>query len=292
MRLGILVIIAALGLCFVVRVAIKSYLDEASDFRRASVPALSLHPEATGIPNLEEVRFGDPAEPLAGWYAPSRNRAAIVLAHGTGADRSSLVSETRLLAAAGFGVLAIDFPGQGASAGQTRWGKKERDALTAAVDWLSGRAEVDATRIGGFGLSIGGYILLQAATTETRLRAIVLASTPADMQEEVRISSSRWGVLSALPAVWALRRSGMPYRELLPRDVIGSISPRAIFLVGGEYDGWVPPATARELFAAAREPKQLWVVPGAGHSNFAEIAPREYADRLSRFFTEHLLHDR
>jgi dipeptidyl aminopeptidase/acylaminoacyl peptidase len=287
--IGILVVIAVLGICFVLRVAVKSYLDEASDFKRASVPSISLHPEATGIANLTEIRFGTPAEPLAGWYAPSRNRAAIVLAHGTGADRSSMLAETRMLAAAGFGVLAIDFPGQGASAGQTRWGKNEREALTAAVDWLSARADVDDTRIGGFGLSIGGYILLQAAKSEARLRAIVLVSTPADMVEEVRVSSNRWGLLSELPAVWALKRSGMPYQELLPRDVIGSLSPRAVFLIGGEHDNWVPPATAYELFAAAHEPKRVWIVPGAGHANFAEIAPREYADQLSRFFTEYLL---
>ncbi len=291
MKLGILVmaVVATLGICFALRIAVRSYRDEVSDFERASVPAISSQPQATGIPDLTEVRLQRTGEPSAGWYAPSRNRAAIVLAHGTGSDRSSLLTETRMLAAAGFGVLALDFPGQGASGGRTLWGKDERDALVAAVDWLSARPEVDATRIGGFGLSIGGYVLVQAATTETRLRAIVLASTPANILEEVRVSNNRWGLLTELPAVWALKRSGMPFNELQPRDVIASISPRAVFLIAGERDNWVPQTTARELFAAAREPKQLWIVPGAAHTNFAEIAPQEYRERLSQFFADWLL---
>jgi dipeptidyl aminopeptidase/acylaminoacyl peptidase len=289
MKIGILVMAATLGICFVLRVAITSYLDEARDFRRAAVPAISSQPQATGIPDLFEVRMKGPVEPLAGWYAPSRNRAAIVLAHGTGSDRSSLLAETRVLAGAGFGVLALDFPGQGASGGHTLWGKAERDAIVAAIDWLSMRPDVDSTRIGGFGLSMGGYILLQTASTERRLRAIALVSTPIDMVEEVRVSSNRWGPLSAEPAVWALKRSGMPFRELQPVDIIASVSPRSIFVIGGELDSWVPPATTKDLFAAAGDPKRLWIVPGAGHTDFTTVAPEEYAQRLNQFFAESLL---
>jgi dipeptidyl aminopeptidase/acylaminoacyl peptidase len=100
---------------------------------------------------------------MAGWYAPSRNRAAVVLVHGTGADRSSLLADTRILTDAGFGTLALDIPGQGQSEGRTRWGVPERQAISAAVDWLSARDEVDPQRIGGFGLSMGAYVLTQAA---------------------------------------------------------------------------------------------------------------------------------
>lgn len=288
-KLIFLTVVAMLGVAFVLRVTIRSYLGEASDFERAPVPRTSSQPEATGIPNLTEVRLDGPVKPLAGWYAPSRNRAAIVLAHGTGADRSSLLAETRMFAAAGFGVLALDFPGQGASGGRTFWGRGERAAVAAAVDWLTARPEVDPARIGGFGLSMGGYILLQAAITDTRLRAIVLVSTPANIVEELRFASNRWGLLSELPAVWALKRSGMPYRELQPRDIIGSISPRAVFLVGGERDNWVPQSVARELFIAARDPKRLWIVQGAAHTDFAKVAPQEYAEQLTRFFEEWLL---
>ena len=50
----------------------------------------------------------------------------------------------------------------------------------------------------------------------------------------------------------------------------------------------VPPRTCRQLFAAAGEPKELWIVPGAGHAGFAEVAPRAYAQHLIEFFSRAL----
>lgn len=290
MKLAVAVAVLALGIALALRVAIRSYLDEASDFERAPVPEISRQPESTGIPGLEEVRFGPADAPLAGWYAPSRNRAAVILAHGTGADRSSLLPETRLLAHAGFGVLALDFPGQGSSAGRTRWGRGEREAIGMAIDWLAARADVDPSRIGALGVSLGGYIVLQAAAKDSRLRAIVLASTPADIVDETRLASRRWGPLSEWPALWALQRSGMPYDELKPRDIIGSVSPRAVFLIGGAEDGWVPETEVRALYRAARDPKRLWIVQNGAHGGFAVAAPLEYERALGGFFAEFLLH--
>jgi fermentation-respiration switch protein FrsA (DUF1100 family) len=38
------------------------------------------------------------------------------------------------------------------------------------------------------------------------------------------------------------------------------------------------------LYAAAHEPKELWIVPGAGHGGYAGLAPQEYAQRVTAFF--------
>src|SRR5438876_12126009 len=107
-------------------VAAKSFWSERADYVRTLQAAISQHPERTGIEGLAEISFSSANGPhVAGWYAPSRNRAAIVLVHGTGADRSSLLFETGFLSQAGFGVLAVDLPGQGASGGRTRWGDRK-----------------------------------------------------------------------------------------------------------------------------------------------------------------------
>src|SRR5579864_3903519 len=103
----------ATGAVCAVRIARSYYRNELADFLRAPAPEISRHPERTGILGLHQVCFpARTGSSLAGWYAPSRNRAAVVLVHGTGADRSSLLAETRILAAAGFGALALDLPGQ------------------------------------------------------------------------------------------------------------------------------------------------------------------------------------
>ena len=268
------------------RIGWQSYQGERDDFERNPTPVPARQP---GIPGLQEVAFaGAGGAALAAWYVAPRNRAAVILVHGTNAERSSLLPEARILAQAGFGVLALDLPGQGASAGETRWGEGEELAVSAAVTWLGGRAEVDRERIGGYGLSFGGFVLLEAAARDPRLRALVLASTPFDLDAETRQANREWGPLSELPALWALHRYRGEVADIPPAEAVHRLAPRAVLVLGGERDGMVPPRTCRQLFAAAGEPKELWIVPGAGHADFAEVAPRAYAQHLIEFFSRAL----
>src|SRR3712207_3686091 len=54
---------------------------------------------------------------LSGWYRSSRNRAAVVVVHGAGSDRTGAVAHAELLARHGFGVLVYDSRGRGESEG-------------------------------------------------------------------------------------------------------------------------------------------------------------------------------
>jgi dipeptidyl aminopeptidase/acylaminoacyl peptidase len=264
--------------------AVRAFWAERADYVRTAPQPMSKHPERTGIAGLAEISFADPSgHRLAGWYAPARNRAAVVLAHGTGADRSALLFETEFLAAAGFGVLAFDLPGQGASEGVTRWGVPERQAIGAAVDWLSARADVDPRRIGGFGASMGAYVMTQAAVLDRRLRAVTLVAAPNDVVEQNWLATAKWGLLTQVPNYLALRAYGQSL-DMKPKDVIGRIAPRPVFILGGEHDGLVPSFMAVQLFAAAGEPKELWIVPGARHADYEAVAADQYSMRVTDFF--------
>jgi dipeptidyl aminopeptidase/acylaminoacyl peptidase len=276
--------LAAIALAFVCRIAIHSFRDEYQDYLRTPPTAISLHPEQTGVPGLREISFAAAGDPtIAAWYAPSRNRAAVILVHGTEAERSTLLPEVRFLAESGFGVLAFDCPGQGASGGKTHWGVAERRAIGAAADWLIRRDEVDPNRIGAFGMSMGAYILTQEAVNDGRLRALVLAALPHDIAAFTRLATRRWGLLSELPAYLALRAGGTPL-DMPPKDIIGAISPRPVLIVGGELDPFVPEWMARLMFAAARDPKELYIVPGGHHADYAQVAPKEYAAHVVDFY--------
>jgi dipeptidyl aminopeptidase/acylaminoacyl peptidase len=280
---------AGVGLVLCVGIAAKSFWNERADYVRTPPAAISRHPDRTGIEGLAEISFSSAdGRRVAGWYAPSRNRAAIILVHGTGAERSSLLFETGFLSQAGFGVLAVDLPGQGASEGRTRWGVPERHAISAAVDWLRARGEVDPERIGGFGFSMGAYVLTQAAVLDQRLRAVALVSSPTDVVEHNWLATARWGLLSQVPCYLALRAYGQSM-DLPPEKVIGSIAPRAVLIVGGLLDPLVPAFMAQQLYSAAGSPKELWLVPGAHHADFAQIAGPEYRNRLAGFFERALL---
>jgi dipeptidyl aminopeptidase/acylaminoacyl peptidase len=281
-------IILIVGLLLALLMAVKSFWGERADYVRTASPAISRHPERTGIKGLTEITFqGADRQRLAGWYAPPENGAAIILVHGTGAERSSLLLETGFLAAAGFGVLAMDLPGQGASAGRTRWGVPERRAIRAAVDWLSARDEVDPRRIGGFGLSMGAYVLTQAAVLDARLRAVALVSSPSDVVEQNWLATMKWGLLTQVPCYLALRAYGQSL-DMLPKEVIGSIAPRGVFLIAGALDALVPQFMAQQLYQAAGDPKELWIAPRAHHDDFSRVAGAEYRARVTDFFTRRL----
>jgi dipeptidyl aminopeptidase/acylaminoacyl peptidase len=290
-EIALYLVVAGVGVCLVlcVGVAAKSFWKERADYVRTPPAAISRHPERTGIEGLAEMSFSSAdGRRVAGWYAPSRNRAAIILVHGTGAERSSLLFETGFLSQAGFGVLAVDLPGQGASEGRTRWGVPERHAVSAAVDWLRARDEVDPERIGGFGFSMGAYVLTQAAVLDQRLRAVALVSSPDDVVEHNWLATAKWGLLTQVPCYLALRAYGQSV-DLPPKKVIGSIAPRAVLIVGGVLDPLVPAFMAQQLYSAAGSPKELWLVPGAHHADFAQIAGPEYRNRLAGFFDRALL---
>jgi uncharacterized protein len=290
-QIALYLVVAGLGLGLVlcVRVAAKSFWNERADYVRTPPAAISRHPERTGIEGLAEISFSSAdGRRVAGWYAPSRNRAAIILVHGTGAERSSLLFESGFLSQSGFGVLAIDLPGQGASEGRTRWGVPERHAISAAVDWLRTRGEVDPERIGGFGFSMGAYVLAQAAVLDQRLRAVALVSSPNEVVEHNWLATAKWGLLTQVPCYLALRAYGQSL-DMPPKNVIGSIAPRAVLIVGGDLDPLVPAFTARQLFSAAGSPKELWLVPRAHHADFAQVAGPEYRNRLAGYFDRTLL---
>ena len=283
---GLIVAAAAFSL----HVARSHYRAVMHEFDRWRTPELLDHPERIGIAGLHEVRFESRDKiRLAAWYVPSRNRAAVVLTHGTNADRCSLLSELRILTERGFGVLALDWPGHGNSDGEVRFDRHERDALVATLDWLSAREDVDPQRIGAFGFSIGGYLTAQVASYDQRIRAVVLAGTPSSFIEYIDIAHSKWGALSRLPAHIALRQSGMPQGELEPENVVAAISPRPILFVAGAVDTMVPPAMAQRLYSRAGEPKEIWIVPNAAHGGYAQASRQEYPAQIAQFFSQQLL---
>jgi hypothetical protein len=54
-------------------------------------------------------------------------------------------------------------------------------------------------------------------------------------------------------------------------------------MIHGEKDAYIVPAIARSLFACAREPKELWIVPKAKHNRCRDLAPDEYSERVAGF---------
>lgn len=265
-------------------VAWRAYRNEMRWFEaRWHPPRLNL--VEFGVPGLVEAAFRSRSgEWLRGYYAPSKTGAVVVLAHGAGGERSDLADEARLLATAGLGILAFDWPGHGQSEGGISWDEGERQALLGALDWLARKPGVDPRRLGAFGFSMGGYVVAQVAAGDPRLRAVALAGTPHDAFEHTRWEHRRGGWLRQWPSLLALRAAGMKHDAFVPERVVAAIAPRPLLVITGAADEAVPLWMAERLERAAREPKLLLVVRGAAHGGYYAAEPDTYGRTLCDFF--------
>jgi uncharacterized protein len=285
LRIGALVAASLLPLTIAASAARH---ERRADFRPArSVPA---RPAALEDVTLEAISFDARGITLRGWFIPSSNGAAVLLVHGTDADRTQLAQEARLLARHGYGVLLFDWPGHGESGGAVTWDANERAALGAALDFASRAPGIDPDRIGVFAFSMGCMIAIQVAARDLRVAALVVEGTFANADDQLRYAFRHWGVLSQWPALWTARWLGLKPDEQRPKDVIAEIAPRPVFVIAGAADDIVPPDQSRALFDAAREPKSWWLVPGATHGRYADaVGAAAYEEKLVEFYHDALL---
>jgi dienelactone hydrolase len=199
-----------------------------------------------------------------------------------------------MLARHGYGVLLLDRRGEGESEGDPNifgW-KGERD-IHAAVAYLQQRPDVDPERIGGLGLSVGGEMMIEAAAESDSLKAVVSEGAGIrSIRESLAVPDTRKRIEGSLvhavvtPAV-AVFSNGMPPPSL--EDLAADVTPTPLFLIyavpgqGGEAD------LNQLYFDSAREPKEIWLVPGAGHTGGIEARPDEYERRVVGFFDDALL---
>jgi pimeloyl-ACP methyl ester carboxylesterase len=241
----------------------------------------------------EEVRYpSDSGATLSAWLVtPEEPRAGVVLLHGIHADRRAMLGRAALLSASGFVCLLPDLQGHGESLGERiTFGYLESSDALASVDYL--RARYPALRIGGIGLSLGGASFLLAGE-RLEVDALVVESVYATIEEAVgnRISM-RVGpfsrLLTPLLLVQLGPRLGFRSEDLRPVERIENLKCPC-YIVSGAEDRCTPEAEARRLYEAAPDPKELWMVSGAGHVDLLERDPRGYRENILPFLTEHLV---
>ena len=143
--------------------------------------AVATASDARGI-REETVKFTSGKLTLAGTLVlpeGSQQHPAVVLFHGSGPQRRDLFT-ARWFATQGIAALAYDKRGVGESEGDFRavpFMDLCDDGL-AAIAYLKGRKEVDAKRIGVWGLSQGGWLGPLAASRSAEVAFVIAVSGP------------------------------------------------------------------------------------------------------------------
>jgi fermentation-respiration switch protein FrsA (DUF1100 family) len=190
----------------------------------------------------------------------------------------------------GYAALLFDFRGRGESASSLcTIGYREVDDLLAAIIYTRGRKELRDVPLGVFGESQGGAVALMGTARSKDVKAVVAESAFAQLDHAVsnhfRSLFGGAGVVALTPVRWIGERLiCRKCCDVSPVNEISLISPRPLLLIQDGADALCPPEETKALMAAAKEPKELWTVPDAGHIAAESVARKEFETRITQFF--------
>jgi fermentation-respiration switch protein FrsA (DUF1100 family) len=210
---------------------------------------------------------------IHGLYWPARSgRPTILFFHGNAQCVFEWALITEDLEPLECGLLLIDYPGYGKSTG-----RPQEEALYAAgrsaLRWLIEHMNITEHRIVLFGKSLGGPVAAEVAQGR-HVMGIILESTfrsiPAMIKNVVPvIPENAWLKSEQYDTASKIRTIRVP-----------------VLIVQGALDALVPLREAQALYTLANEPKQLYVVGGAGHNDVSFVAGREYGLTIRRWLDQ------
>jgi len=215
----------------------------------------------------------DDGVPIDAAHLPGDRELAIVMAHGftLSWSRPYVWRVATWLNGHG-GVVTFDFRGHGRSGGLSTMGDREIRDLDVAVAYAR---ELGYQRVAAVGFSMGASVVVRYAGLVGGLDAAVSVSGP-----------GRWYYRGTMPmrrVHWAVERragrlitrtwlktrvspDGWNPVPVSPAEAAAKVAPTPLLIVHGDQDEFFPVEHARQLYAAAHDPRELWVVPGFGHA--------------------------
>lgn len=206
------------------------------------------------------------AQPAGTSY--SERHPVVVMAHGLGGVRTMrLGAFAERFAAAGYACLVFDYRGFGHSGGMPRQVLDVRRQLQdwgAAVAWARARPELDPDRVVLWGTSFSGGHVLQVASDDPRVAAVVAQCPFVDGPASVAVA----GRASALKVTW-----------LAVLDVIAALrgAPPVYVAAGG------PPGSTALMTAPDVEPGYMRLVDPDDDGGFENRVAARFALDLLRY---------
>lgn len=257
--------------------------------------ALSVCPDQYKLP-YENIYFNTQDNvQIKGWFIPHPDsEKTIIFMPGWQHGRAELLKHTCFLYDFGYNLMYIDLRGQGESGGADRSvGYLELKDLQAAVEFVKNTRPFSAQKIGLYGFGVGGAVSVCEASQNPDIRCAAVEGAYYSFRRLVTHWVWTHGKIPYFPVVPLVlhhlrKKLDMDLERYSPRYNIAGISPRAVFIIHGREDERVPASSAQLLFKHAKDPKEIWLVPGAHHDDCAAAGGFEYKQRLLNFFRTYL----
>jgi dienelactone hydrolase len=263
---------------------------------------------------------------LQGWHVHTLpggdlREAAVIITHGAFRNKD-LLAHVMLAArlADHFDVIAFDARGHGESGGTWTGDARVFGDLESVVDWVRDKGYA---KIGVYGRSVGGWIAVQQQIIARCFDAVAMAGIPPGQFSEIPavvgwIKLLRIPIIPLFVRLFTRTRFGSfgkaPARLI---DIIGEVAPVPLLIAYNQFDWKIGVAgdetfakammaaqrfstildyfrpmryafTAQQVYEAAREPKELLILPGAGHV-YTLAGLHILFERLETWFKKHLL---
>jgi esterase/lipase len=220
-----------------------------------------------------------------------RGAPAIILCPGYDSNRSDLLSLGTVLRDNHFNVYIFNFHGPKAKERFSDLGPRQASDLIAAVDMVMRQPDVNPTRVGIYGTSVGGYAALAAAEANPKVRALAIDSTYAtpeamfDTQVEHLLGGSS-GIFHLITDI-EFHLVGMGGATYPVQSDLPKLSTVPKLFVSGR-DNPELAAMTETLYNESPDPKQLLVMEHLGAGMTMEAEKREFENQTLIFFLKYL----
>lgn len=239
---------------------LKAAHAKAVECRNKALPLLSPPGERVAIPYEGRQLYGNLRKP-AGIPKPP----VVVMCMGLDSAKEEMDDYENRFLKRGVATLAFDGPGQGEAEYDFPICPEYEQPVKAVVDYIETRSDLDADRIGVWGVSLGGYYAPRAAAFEKRIKACVALSGPYERSTSFEgrpvINVEAFRVRSHAAT---LEEAAQVASRMSLRGAAGRITC-PIYIVAGTKDRLTSPREAEQLAAEVSGPCVLAIIEGGNH---------------------------
>jgi dienelactone hydrolase len=254
--------------------AMRAAHDKAIDARGRALPLLDPPGARVAIPYEGTTLFGILRKPNGIDTPP-----VVVMAMGLDSTKEEMHTNEQVFLDRGMATLAFDGPGQGEAEYDLPILPEYERPVAAVIDWIETRDDLDAGRIGLWGVSLGGYYAPRAAAFEKRVRACVSLTGPYDFAEAFDRAPPLTRAAFVARSKSSDDAAAMKVAEKMRLGPVAAQITCPIYIVGGALDRVIPPEHAEQLADAVSGPATLNMVADGGH--VANNRPYKYRTQVA-----------
>jgi alpha-beta hydrolase superfamily lysophospholipase/uncharacterized protein YhhL (DUF1145 family) len=214
-----------------------------------------------------------------------KSKGTIILFHGYGAEKSSMIDKSNEFIKLGFSTILVDFMGSGNSEGnQTTIGYKEAQEVKTVFDYLTQSGEKN---IYLFGTSMGAVAIMKCINdNKIKPKGIIIECPFGSMYETVCARFKKMNAptfpMAGILVFWGGIQNGFWGFSHNPTEYAKNINCPTLLLYG-EKDKSVSRKEIDEIYANLNGYKKLIIYKNTGHENYLIKNKVEWTKNVSDF---------